>query len=462
MNKILVSLVLSISFLATAQTEKKPNIVVILADDLGYGDVSYHEIHAEDAETPNIDRIAKNGVHFTKGYVTASVCAPSRAGFITGRYQQRIGFESLFGDFNGGVGYRNVEEINKQGGVAGVPLASNTFAMRFKKLGYNTAMVGKWHLGHDGDAVKPNKHGFDEFFGFLGGASSYYFKKEGPLVRNSTPITNEKEYYTTAFTREAINYVNKQKEDTPFFLYLAYNAVHTPLSVDEKLEDMFGHIKNPKRKKIAYMKYSLDQGIGQLLDQLEKNNQIDNTIVYFFSDNGGIKINSPNIPLSGYKNQILEGGIRIPFCMQWNGKIKPGTVYDQPISSLDILPTSLAAAGVKDIDPTLDGANLLPYLLDHKTGAPHEYLYFRRMFQWAISDGEYKLLDDNARDLKRPRLYKIDTDIQEKEDIYDKNPEVVTRLTKAYTKWCSSLKKPLWGGTEKINDTVDCDCISGK
>ena len=319
---------------AAAADGGKPNIIVIVADDLGYAEVACRG--EQPIPTPRTQSIAKNGVVFSNGYVTCPVCSPTRAGLITGRYQQRFGHE-----FNPGPANQANEEF-------GLPLEEATLANRLKDAGYATGMVGKWHLGYRPDYV-PTKRGFDEFFGFLGGAHSYVDSSAdaaNKILRGTTPV-DEPSYLTDAFGREAVAFIDRHKA-APFFLYLTFNAVHAPLQGAEKYLARFGDIEDERRRTFAAMLSAMDDNIGAVLDKLAAEKLDENTLIFFIADNGGPtpSTTSRNNPLHGFKAQVWEGGIRVPFSVQWKAKLPAGKVYDNPVVSLDILPTALAAAGV--------------------------------------------------------------------------------------------------------------------
>jgi len=326
---------LTLLFVALANfshAASKPNIIIIVADDLGYADLGIHG--CKDIHTPHIDSIAKNGVRCTSGYVSGPYCSPTRAGLLTGRYQQRFGHE-----FNPGPAGNNSPAF-------GLSLDETPLPQLLKNAGYKTGMVGKWHLGST-EKFNPINRGFDEYFGFLGGANSYNHGKTivSNIVRGTKPV-DEKEYLTDAFAREAVAYVDKQK-NAPFFLYLTFNAVHTPLQASPKHDIDIDRIPNPNRRTYASMLFAMDDAIGKLLAKLDKENLTENTLIFFISDNGGPEsVNfSDNGHLKGVKATTWEGGIRVPFFVQWKAVLPKGKVYDNPVIQLDILPTVLAASG---------------------------------------------------------------------------------------------------------------------
>jgi arylsulfatase A-like enzyme len=407
---------------------RKPNIVLIVADDLGYMELGVQG--AKDIPTPNIDSIARNGVRFTDGYVSCPVCSPTRAGLMTGRYQQRFGHE-----FNPGPALQATDNF-------GLPLSETTIANRLKAQGYVTGMFGKWHLGYRPD-YHPQKRGFDEFFGFLGGAHSYIDPlgdKANPIMRGKQPV-DEKEYLTDAFAREAVAFIDRHQRE-PFFVYLPFNAVHAPLQGMEKYLARFANIQDQRRRTFAAMHAAMDEGVGRVLQMLRETKNEENTLVFFISDNGGptLSTTSRNDPLRGYKGQVLEGGIRVPYMAQWKGRIPAGKVYSQPVISLDILPTAVAAAGGK-ADAKLDGVNLLPYLTGEAKGRPHEWLYWRFGEQWAVRAGDWKLLGLGD---ERRELYNLAQDIGEKNNLEPGNPERANKLWAAYKEWNGQLAEPLW------------------
>ena len=415
---------------ALAAPPERPNVVVIVADDLGYADVGAQGI-SKDVKTPNIDTLAANGVRFTSGYVSCPVCSPTRAGIMTGRYQQRFGHE-----FNPGP---NTPEN------FGLPADQVTIADDFKHAGYATGAVGKWHLGFE-EKLRPQNRGFDEFFGFLGGAHTYTNLEKvnpgTPIYRNDKPVA-EPEYLTDAITREAAAYVDRHA-DKPFFLYVAYNAIHTPQAAPEKYQKRFADVKDEKRKLMLSMLSAEDDGVGVILHHLRKAKLEENTLIVFISDNGGPTANngSLNTPLSGFKTQVWEGGIRVPYMMQWKGQIPAGKVVDQPVISLDILPTALAAAKVPLSKPRdLDGVNLLPLLQGKTDQPPHESLCWRMGGQCAIRQGDYKLVMIKAEPAK---LFDLKADIAETHDLAAANPAVLAKLQAAYRQWDAGNAKALW------------------
>jgi arylsulfatase A-like enzyme len=413
-----------------AASKRKPNIVILLADDMGYADAGFQG--CKDIPTPHLDALAKGGVRCPSGYVSGVYCSPTRAGLMAGRYQTRFGHE-----FNPGPKTPNF----------GLPLSETTIADRLKAAGYVTGLVGKWHLGNAA-RFHPQKRGFDEFFGFLGGAHPYFTDKgQGAGIFRGTQRIEEKEYLTDAFAREALAFIDRHKAK-PFFLYLAFNAVHTPMHATDDRLKKFAAIEDRRRRTYAAMLTAMDQAIGKVLGRLRSLELEEDTLVVFFSDNGGptmkgTTINgSRNTPLRGSKRQTLEGGIRVPFVLSWKGTLPAGKVYPHPIIQLDVLPTALAAAGVAlKSEWKLDGVDLLPYLQGKEKGKPHEALYWRFAQQMAIRKGDWKLVKYD----KTPRkLYNLADDIGEATDLAEKHPEKVKELAAQWEKWNAEQAKPLW------------------
>ncbi len=412
---------------------KRPSIVLIVSDDQGYNDIGIQG--CKDIATPNLDAFARGGVRFTNGYVSCPVCAPTRAGLMTGRYQQRFGFE-----FNPG-----------QEGLAserfGLPLTEKTIAERLKPAGYVTGMVGKWHLGST-SGKQPPQRGFDEFFGFLAGAHQYLPGRRAavaPILRGQEPV-DEKEYLTDAFKREALSFIDRHKNDT-FFLYVPFNAVHGPLQATDRYLKRFDGISDENRRIHAAMLSALDDAVGEIMTKLRDNGLEENTLVFCLSDNGGPtrQTTSSNIPLRGFKGDVFEGGIRVPFMVSWKGRLPAGKVYDHPVISLDIHPTILATAGVKPApNARLDGVNLLPYLKGEKTERPHDTLFWRFGNQWAVRSGDWKLLK-TGKD-QDPMLFSLKDDIGEQSDLAAKEPERVSTLRSVYEEWNKQLASPKWQG----------------
>jgi arylsulfatase A-like enzyme len=409
---------------------KRPNVVVIISDDMGYADIGCQG--CKDIATPNIDSIALKGIRFTNGYVSCPVCSPTRAGLATGRYQQRFGHEYNTGPPPGGLR----EHV-------GLPLTEVTIADVLKSAGYVTGAVGKWHLGM-APHFHPFKRGYDEFFGFLHGGHSYIDPGLGtfnPVLRGTEPV-DEKEYLTDAFSREAVAFVERHHKER-FFLYLAYNAVHTPMQAPQRYKDSFKNITEQKRRIYAGMLTAMDEGIGKLLGKLRELDLEKDTLLFFINDNGGPTPanGSLNTPLRATKGTMYEGGIRVPFMVQWPGHLKAGSTYDKPVISLDILPTAAAAVGA-DLPSgrKLDGVNLLPYLTGEKKQLPHESLFWRSGKNHAVRKGDWKLVKMGTE----TGLFDLASDIGEKKDLKAEKPEVLKDMEKTYERWNSQMVEPAW------------------
>jgi arylsulfatase A-like enzyme len=427
---------------------RKPNIVIFFADDLGYGDIGC--FGSPDVPTPHIDSIAARGARFTDGYVSCAVCSPSRAALLTGRYQHRFGHE-----FNPGPAEREAQ-IH-----FGLPPSEKILPQYLKPAGYRSAIIGKWHLG-----IRPGFHpldrGFDEFFGFLGGANAFVTAKtpgaravetsEGnnripesrrdPIFRNRMPV-EENRYLTDAFAQEALGFISRNRAN-PFLLYLAFNAVHTPLHATEHYLRRFTGIKNEKHRLLAAMTSAMDDAIGRVLNQLRGQGLERDTLVFFLSDNGCPVMTGAgtNGPLNGEKCTYYDGGIRVPFLAMWPGRIPGGQVFRHPVVSRDILPTALAAAGVAaDSKTPLDGVDLLPFLNGQKPGAPHDMLFWRAGKARAARMGKWKLVEFGEGYSK---LYDLSADLGEKHDVGGKNPGVVKELRDAWNAWAAQMASPRW------------------
>ncbi len=424
-----------------------PNVLVIIADDLGYADIGAHG--GKEVPTPNIDALAASGVRCTSGYVSAPYCSPSRAGFLTGKAATRFGHE-----FNPHVG----DEAK-----LGLPLDQRTIANVMHDAGYATALVGKWHQGFD-EAHHPQSRGFDDYFGFLVGGHNFLLHKDAEpkfgtahshdLIYRGREVQRLNGYTTDLFTDEALGFMNRNAAK-PWFLYLAYNAVHTPLEIVEKHQSRLpAEVKNPARRGYLSLLLGLDDAIGRLM--AEVNAKHPNTLVFFFSDNGGsgkkpfFATNTGiNTPLRGDKGQTLEGGIRVPFFVSWTGQLPAGKVYDQPVSALDVLPTAASVAGTKAPEG-IEGVNLLPHLKGEKTDAPHPALAWRFGPQKAIRRGKWKLVDFRDFEAKTQsgwQLFDLDSDIGETKNLAAEKPELLTELSKAWDDWNAKNIAPLWPGT---------------
>ena len=405
--------------------ERKPNILVFLCDDTGWGELGFQG--NKQIPTPHIDSIAKNGVKFTQGYVSGPYCSPTRAGLMTGRYQTRFG-----------------HEFNSTARQSGLSLEETTIAERLKEQGYATCAIGKWHLGNKPE-YHPTKRGFDEFYGTL--ANTPFFhptmfvdSRESDDVQK---VTDPDFYTTDAYGERAVDWIGKQK-DHPWFLYVPFNAQHAPLQAPQKYLDRFAHLPNENRRKFAAMMSAMDDAVGKILQQVRDMDQEENTLIFFLSDNGGPtrQTTSRNAPLRGGKSSTWEGGVRVPFCVQWKGHLPAGETYNDPVIQLDILPTALAAAGAPaSADAKLDGVNLLPFLTGEKTGPPHETLYWRFGDQWAVRHGDWKLVGGGGGNLDG-ELYNIAKDKAEADNLADESSDKVAELKSLWDAWNKEQAPP--------------------
>ena len=448
----------------------RPNIVLLVADDLGFAELGCQG--NTDIPTPHIDSIAREGVRCTDAYVTAPFCSASRAGFMTGRYQARFGYEF------------NPTGANNEDPKAGLPVTERTLGDQLTAAGYTTALIGKWHLGGTAN-YHPQRRGFDMFYGFLheghyyvphpyrgvttmlrrrtlpsGLSTGRWTSKDGktiytahmgnnepdydadnPLLRAGQPV-QENDYLTDALTREAVNFIDRNKE-RPFFLYLSYNAVHSPLQGAERYMEKFAHIKDIHRRIFAAMLANLDDSIGAVLKKIKDAGLQENTLVVFFSDNGGPtrELTSSNAPLRGEKGQVYEGGLRIPFLMRLPGVIPANSVYSNPVSSLDLFPTACAAADTTPPKRKYDGVNILPHLSGKQEDPPHRYLFWRIGDRHALRKGDWKILRQRSKSWS---LYNLENDIGETRDLAGTMPSRAEELIKLWKTENAGMIDPIW------------------
>jgi arylsulfatase A-like enzyme len=438
MKSFLLSLIVLLSgpvvVLMASETSRVPNVLVLLADDLGYADVGFQG--CQDIPTPNLDKLAARSLRCTNGYVSHPFCSPTRAGLLSGRYQQRFGHEN------------NPAWLPDDPKV-GLPLSQSTIAQVLGSAGYRTGCVGKWHLGAH-PSFHPNKRGFDEYFGLLGGGHVYLPGAKGgveytvPLDRNGE---KEKlsEYLTDVLGKEGAAFIQRHKRE-PWFLYLAFNAPHTPLQATDPYLERVKHIKDETRRKYAALTVAMDDAIGVVLEALRATDQENDTLVWFFSDNGGpvTVTHANNTPLRGAKGSIFEGGMRVPFLISWPGQLPQGKDYQHPVSSLDVFATAAAVAGAKvPANLSLDGINLLPYLKGDKTGTPHDRLFWRTGGgqSWAVREGDWKLASPAPG---QTLLFNLKDDVGETKNLADSHPDLVAQLRKAYETWNRDNVAPLF------------------
>ena len=410
----------------STETDSKPNIIIILADDAGYSDFGF--MGSDEIKTPNLDQLAFDGVTFNNAYVSASVCSPSRAGLLTGMYQQRFGHEcNLDSDVNNSFDPNQI-----------------TIAEALKTEGYNTGLIGKWHLG-DKTQNHPLKNGFDYFWGFISGARNYFYDPNEEfrnsirnVVENYTQ-TKFDGYLTDVLGDKAIGFINKNHEsNNPFFLFLSFNAPHTPMHAKDDVLEKF---KDNPRQVYASMMWSMDEAIGNVVEALKENNQYDNTIIYFLSDNGAAMSNDASpFPFKGWKGNQYEGGIKTPMIMTWKNKIKSNTQFDGFISALDIFKTSLEASSVnKEYMINADGKNIMNFLNDNNI--KNENLFWRKDKMATVRSGDYKLIRLNDTSTV---LYNIKKNYFEDFDLKINESQVHDSLLKLLSSWENTLIDPNW------------------
>ena len=452
----------------SASAKQRPNVIFIVVDDLGYGELGCYG--GKGIPTPHIDSLAASGARFTSGYVTAPFCAASRAALMTGRYQTRFGFE-----FNP-IGAKNAAP-----GV-GLPVAEKTMADRLRDSGYKTGVVGKWHLGGT-EPFHPQRRGFDEFFGFLReghyyvtppwqGVTTWLRRKNlpdggqgrgtspdgriiwsthlgsnepeydagNPLLRSGQPV-DEKANLTDAFTREACDFIRLHRA-RPFFLYLAYNAVHSPMQGTDDYLKKFAHIEDIQRRIFAAMLAHLDDSVGKVLAELRESGVEEDTLVVFLGDNGGPteELTSSNAPLRGGKGDLWDGGIRVPFIVSWKNHITSGRIVDAPVVSMDATATALELADAGPGQKRPDGINLMPLLTGKMAEVPERTLFWRVGQKNALRSGNWKLI----RDGKEWQLYDLAQDIGETTNLAAKEPARVQQLTSLWDNWNVEQIEPLW------------------
>lgn len=428
-------------FLPVVATAEKPNILVILSDDQGYADVGFHG--SKEVPTPNLDTLAKSGVRCTSGYVSHPFCSPTRAGLMTGRYQQRFGHE------NNPV-YDPLDEKE------GLPLTERLLPQYMKDAGYVTGWVGKWHLGAS-PAHTPWKRGFDETYGFIGGGHKFMDWQPNQYQYTLALTRNGKDddvpaHLTTAFGNEASAFIRRHT-DAPWMLYLAFNAPHTPHQPTAEREQQFAAVENPQRRKCLAQISLLDDAVGNVTKALADSGQTGRTLVFFFTDNGGpVASGAVNTPLRAGKGTVYEGGVRVPFVVSWPGKLPAGTTYDQPVSSLDVFATALAQAGLPmPTDVKHDGVNLVPHLAGEDKSPPHDKLFWRMGggAAHAMRESNWKLV--RLKD-KPAELYDLASDISESKNLAAEKPDLAAKLVAEIDAWDKELIPPVFAGSSAKNE----------
>ena len=407
----------------------KPNIVLFVADDMGFADCGI--TGCKDIPTPNIDALARNGVRFTNGYTSGCVCSPTRAGLISGRYQQRFGFDA------NAEGKASTDKVPRA-----LDIKQVTFPQRMKALGYATGMFGKWHLGA-GDGYLPTQRGFDAFYGILPhGLGATGPNGEPPPTYRGTAIVETPKNHMEAFCSEALSFVNQHAKE-PFLLYLPFTAVHAPFVGPQPWLDMMDTAIPANRRRYDSDLRQMDDIIGRVMARLRERGLEENTLIFFFSDNGGPGGAADNTPFRGTKWTLWEGGIHVPFIAQWKGRIPAGRTLGQPMIQVDLLATAIAAA-CGDVQPEwkLDGVNLLPLLEGKSDASPHDALYWRFGVQYAVRQGDWKLVKPSLDD--PPHLFNLAQDIGEKNDLAAAQPEKVKQLQALWDAWNADNEPPRW------------------
>ena len=441
----------------------RPNILLILADDLGYGDVGFNG--CTDIQTPRLDMLANNGTVFTSGYVTHPFCGPSRMGLLAGKYPHSFG--APFNLPPTGKGFEKYDD-------EGVPVGETLLGTVLQRAGYFTGAIGKWHLGF-APQFHPNQRGFDDFYGFLGGGHMYFperyrpiyerQKKNGkarfneyitPLEHNGT-IVQETEYLTDALSREAVRFVEQAtRKQKPFFLYLSYNAPHTPLEAKEDDLAKFAHIQDEKRRTYAAMVYAVDRGVGRLVDSLKSTNTLENTLIVFLSDNGGkIGAGADNGPLQQGKGSVCEGGFRVPMFFHWPGQVAAGKRFAHPITALDFYPTFARLAGATvPTEQKLDGKDIWHAVTAGKNPRPGKSIFALRHWNGFHNVG---IRRDKWKAVKRGpngpwELFDLNEDIGEQHDVSQQHPDTVKSMVGEARQWSTSHTKPRWFLTQSAED----------
>ncbi|MEX0273865.1 MAG: sulfatase-like hydrolase/transferase, partial [Flavobacteriaceae bacterium] len=434
-------------FTLMGRAADQPNIIVILVDDAGYADWGFQG--STTILSPNIDAMVADGMNFTQGYVSNSVCAPSRAGLISGQYQNRFGFEYNIVKHSPPPGHTN--------GDVGLKTGIPTIANYLQDLGYKTGAFGKWHLGENINKYHPNNRGFDYFYGLLGGSRSYHQKEtasDKKLMRNfdyAEPSGNF--YITDILTDDFLNFMDTaENENKPFFAYLSYTAPHGPYHAKAADKVPFqGMGLSGNRLEYHGMVYNLDNNVGRIIDKLKDEGKYDNTLIIFLSDNGGTGP-ALNTPLRGKKSQQYEGGLRVPFTMTWPNKVPSGSTYDQQVISLDIAPTVIeAAGGDMTVGRDFVGKSLMPLAYDtNKT--IHEALFWQKLDQWeVVSDGVNKVIINNndwGEADNDTIAFNLNANLIEDDagDIYSNTSTTLTNLLNEHANWKTELTLPDWIG----------------
>lgn len=443
------------------QTDPRPNIVLIMCDDLGYADVGF--TGGKEIQTPSLDTLARAGTICRSGYVVHPFCGPSRMGMMAGRYPHNFG-----APFNLPPSALNIEEYKTKG----IPVSEALMSKTLQDAGYFTGLVGKWHLGFTPE-FHPNRRGFDDFYGFLGGGHDYMperyvatyarQKKAGkkvfneyitPLEHNGKEVT-ETEYMTDALSREGARFVAEASaKDQPFFLFVSYNAPHTPLQAKEDDLEKYVHIKDEKRRTYCAMVHAVDRGVGRIVKALQSSGEMDNTLIVFLSDNGGkTGAGADNTPLKRGKGSVYEGGIRVPMFFHWPGKVPAGKSIQWPVSALDFYPTfaSLAQAKIPH-DKTLEGTNLWSGIESGSDPRGGDMLFSMRHHA-AFSNVGIRMDQWKACCVgKRWTLFDVNADPGEETDLSNQHPEKLDKMIEAAKQWSQQHTQPQWFHARKARD----------
>ena len=474
------------------QNDSRPNIILILADDMGYNDISLHNGGAADGtlETPHIDSLAKNGVWFNKGYAANATCAPSRASIMTGRYATRFGFEftpvpdlgqlvvrwlaeedddMLRARIDNEIA-RNLPSFMDQG----MPSDQITIAEMLKTQGYYTAHIGKWHLGHS-SGMSPLDQGFDDSLSLAG---AYYLPEDHPDVVNAKFETSidkmvwsggqyaarfnggnyftPDKYVTDYYTDEAIKVIEKNK-NRPFFLYLSHWAIHNPLQAIRSDVEQMSHMSGHNLKVYSGMIRALDRSVGEIIRTLKELNIYGRTLIFFTSDNGGanyIELEDINKPFRGWKISFFEGGIRVPFILSWPDQIDPGLKFDKPVHHFDIFSTIASAANVQiPMDRKIDGVDLMPYIKGEKIANPHQTLFWRSGNHQAVLHENWKYLISKKEGTKW--LFDTDQDPLERNNLININPEKTSQIENLLAMFNSEQANPLYPSSTELPVLID-------
>jgi arylsulfatase A-like enzyme len=464
---LLFTLLVGLPVLAKAEVETRPNILLILCDDLGYADVGFNG--SEDIRTPELDRLAKAGTVFSSAYVVHPFCGPSRAGLLSGRYPHAIGAQF------------NLPDNGPDPGT-GILVGESLISELIQDAGYRTGLVGKWHLGYSAD-YHPNQRGFDEFYGFLNGGHEYFPDRYRPIYERQVkrgvkhirrylcPLehngkeVNETEYITDALSREAVRFVTESADGSaPFFLFLAYNAPHTPLQAKREDMEQFPDIQDEKRKTYAGMVYAVDRGVGKIVEALEATEQLDNTLILFLSDNGGkIGAGANNHPLRGGKGNTLEGGYRVPMLMHWPGHIPAAETFPHPVSALDFFPTFAGLANAKIPEgKQLDGKDVWKSLLANENARPGEMIFTLRhrlgTNEVGVRQDQWKLYRFGTSPWQ---LFDLENDVRESSDLSGEHPERVSSMVSAAERWSGSHQAPRWFDSEAVEQNWNTENMPG-